>query len=53
VAPILVVQRDRGLLCELDGRWGPTQRGLRFLNDVLLAFLADSTDAADPALSRP
>jgi putative oxygen-independent coproporphyrinogen III oxidase len=52
VAPMLVVQRGRGLLRESDGRWGPTPTGLRFLNDLLLEFLPDSVSAADPALSR-
>jgi coproporphyrinogen III oxidase-like Fe-S oxidoreductase len=52
VAPILVIQRRRGLLRELDGRWAPTPSGLRFLNDLLLEFLPDSASAEDPPLSR-
>ena len=35
-----------------DGRWRPTPRGLRFLNELLLEFLPDPATAADPALSR-
>jgi putative oxygen-independent coproporphyrinogen III oxidase len=52
VAPTFVRQRGRGLLRELDGRWGPTPTGLRFLNDLLLEFLPDSAGVADPLLSR-
>jgi putative oxygen-independent coproporphyrinogen III oxidase len=52
VAPTLAVQRDRGLLRELDGHWAPTPTGLRFLNDLLLEFLPDPVGAADPPLSR-
>jgi oxygen-independent coproporphyrinogen-3 oxidase len=52
VVPILVIQRGRGLLRELDGRWAPTPTGLRFLNDLLLEFLPDSASAEDPPLSR-
>ena len=52
VAPTLVIQRERGLLCEFAGRWAPTATGLRFLNDLLLEFLPDSASAADPPLSR-
>ena len=52
VAPSLVRQRGRGLLRELDGHWGPTPTGLRFLNDLLLEFLPDSAGVADPVLSR-
>ena len=52
VAPTLVTQQARGLLQGADGRWGPTPRGLRFLNDLLLEFLPDSAGAAHPALSR-
>ncbi len=52
VAPTLVTQEARGLLQRADGRWRPSPRGLRFLNDLLLEFLPDSTGAADPALSR-
>jgi putative oxygen-independent coproporphyrinogen III oxidase len=51
VAPILVSQQGRGLLREVAGRWVPTPTGLRFLNDVLLAFLPDSAAAADLDLS--
>jgi putative oxygen-independent coproporphyrinogen III oxidase len=53
VAPTLVVLQARGLLEGVDGRWAPTPRGLRFLNELLLEFLPDPTAAADPALSRP
>ena len=52
VAPTLVTQQARGLLQVVDGRWRPSPRGLRFLNDLLLEFLPDSAGAADPALSR-
>jgi putative oxygen-independent coproporphyrinogen III oxidase len=52
VAPTLVTQQARGLLQGAEGRWWPTPRGLRFLNDLLLEFLPDSASAADPALSR-
>jgi putative oxygen-independent coproporphyrinogen III oxidase len=52
VAPMLVIQRGRGLLRELDGRWAPTPTGLRFLNDLLLEFLPHSAGADDPPMSR-
>jgi putative oxygen-independent coproporphyrinogen III oxidase len=39
VAPTLMKQQDRGLLQVLNGRWTPTPPGLRFLNELLLAFL--------------
>jgi putative oxygen-independent coproporphyrinogen III oxidase len=39
IAPTLVSQQDRGLLDVRDGRWTPTPLGLRFLNELLLAFL--------------
>ena len=52
VAPTLLVQQQRGLLCELDGRWTPTPTGLRFLNDLLLEFLPDPAGVEDPLLSR-
>jgi len=52
VAPTLVTQQARGLLQVVDGRWRPSPRGLRFLNDLLLEFLPDSAGVADPALSR-
>jgi len=51
VAPILRIQRERGLLHELAGRWAPTPTGLRFLNEVLLAFLPVSDEAAAPRVS--
>jgi putative oxygen-independent coproporphyrinogen III oxidase len=53
VAPTLGELQERGLLREDQGRWAPTPRGARFLNDLLLRFLPDSAGAADPALSRP
>jgi putative oxygen-independent coproporphyrinogen III oxidase len=49
VAPTLSVQQERGLLRGVEGRWAPTPTGLRFLNDLLLEFLPDSTGAAEPA----
>jgi putative oxygen-independent coproporphyrinogen III oxidase len=52
VAPTLVAQQARGLLRAQDGHWRPTPRGLRFLNDLLVAFLPDPASAADPTLSR-
>jgi oxygen-independent coproporphyrinogen-3 oxidase len=53
VAPTLRAQQERGLLRRVDRLWVPTPIGLRFLNDLLLAFLPDSAGAADAALSRP
>jgi putative oxygen-independent coproporphyrinogen III oxidase len=49
VAPTLSVQQERGLLRGVEGHWAPTPTGLRFLNDLLLEFLPDSTGAAEPA----
>jgi putative oxygen-independent coproporphyrinogen III oxidase len=39
IAPTLVSQQDRGLLLLRAGHWSPTALGLRFLNELLLAFL--------------
>jgi putative oxygen-independent coproporphyrinogen III oxidase len=49
VAPTLSVQQERGLLRGAEGHWAPTPTGLRFLNDLLLEFLPESTAAAEPA----
>lgn len=53
VAPILLAQQARGLLLTVDGHWAPSSSGQRFLNDVLLEFLPDSSWTADAKLSRP
>ena len=47
VAPTLVTLQQRGLLQEVGDHWCPTSRGLRFLNDLLLAFLVEPAGAAD------
>jgi putative oxygen-independent coproporphyrinogen III oxidase len=53
VVPILLSQQARGLLASVDGHWAPSLTGQRFLNDLLLDFLPESSATAHPALSRP
>jgi putative oxygen-independent coproporphyrinogen III oxidase len=53
VVPTLSAQQARGLLVRADGHWAPSSSGQRFLNDLLLDFLPDSSSTADAKLSRP
>jgi putative oxygen-independent coproporphyrinogen III oxidase len=53
VVPTLLEQEARGLLESVNGRWAPSLTGQRFLNDLLLEFLPDSSSTAVPELSRP
>jgi putative oxygen-independent coproporphyrinogen III oxidase len=53
VVPTLLRQQARGLLASVDGHWAPSLTGQRFLNDLLLDFLPESSATAHPSLSRP
>jgi len=48
VAPTVQGQAARGLLASEGGRWRPTERGRRFLNDLIVDFLAAPRTGAAP-----
>jgi putative oxygen-independent coproporphyrinogen III oxidase len=52
IAPTLVRQQQRGLLQVSDGLWSPTRLGLRFLNELLLAFLPPAAAPLYTGLAR-